>query len=86
MPHIVFFTAAVSEQLGDINEAIKMYETYYNNFNKEDSIAEAVYKLAILYKEIDIDKSILYAEEIEDKYSDTMYYNDIITNLLNSVQ
>ena len=86
MPHIVFFTAAVSEQLGDINEAIKMYETYYNNFNTEDSIAEAVYKLAILYKEIDIDKSILYAEEIEDKYSDTMYYNDIITNLLNSVQ
>lgn len=86
MPHIVFFTAAVSEQLGDINEAIKMYETYYNNFNTEDSIAEAVYKLAILYKEIDIDKSILYAEEIEDKYSDTMYYNDIIINLLNSVQ
>lgn len=86
LPHIIFFDASISEKLGDNEEAIRMFEEYYNKFKNGDYMAEAVYKLAILYKDVDIDKSILYAQEIKDKYSDTMYNNDVITNLLNSVQ
>jgi len=85
-PHIIFFDASISEKLGDNEEAIKMFEEYYNNYKSGDYMAETVYKLAILYKDMDIDRSVLYAEEIKEKYSDTMYNNDVITNLLNSVE
>lgn len=81
-PHIVFLKAVTYEELKDIENAIKTYEEYYNNYNTGDYIIEVTYKLALLYKTEDIDKSISFAQEIKDKYSDSMYNNGVISNLL----
>lgn len=82
--HIIFFNAASDEQLGNVDNAIKEYGEYYNNYKGETYIAETVYKLALLNKEKDIDKSILYAMEIREKYADSMYNNQVISNLLDN--
>lgn len=83
-PHIVFFLAASEEQLGNIDSAIKEYGEYYNSYKEETYIAETVYKLALLNKDKDRNKSILYAKEIRKNYSDSIYNNQVISNLLDN--
>jgi len=84
--HLVFYNAASYEALKDSNNAIKYYEIYYKQFHDSDYIAEAIYKLAILYKNVDIDKSVAYAKEIRKDYSSSMYNNDIISDLIDSIK
>lgn len=81
-PHIIFLKAATYEALQDIQESIKAYEQYYKDYSTGDYIIEVTYKLALLYKTEDIDKSVSFAQEIKDKYSDSMYNNGVISNLL----
>lgn len=83
-PHIIFFKASTEENLGNINEAITGYEEFYNKFKNETYIEETIYKLALLYKDRDIDKSIMYAKEIKEKYPSSMYNNNVISNLLDN--
>jgi tetratricopeptide (TPR) repeat protein len=83
-PHIVFFKAATDEELGNIDDAINGYEEFYNKFKNETYIEETIYKLALLYKDRDIDKSIAFAKEIREKYSSSMYNNKVISNLLDT--
>jgi tetratricopeptide (TPR) repeat protein len=83
-PHIVFFKAATDEQLGSVNEAINGYEEFYNKFKNENYIEETIYKLALLYKDKDIDKSIMFAKEIRERYPSSMYNNKVISNLLDN--
>lgn len=83
-PHIIFFNAASDEQLGNVDSAIKEYGQYYNSYKKETYIAETIYKLALLNKDKDRDKSILYAKEIKENYTDSIYNNQVISNLLDN--
>ncbi|WP_143316989.1 tetratricopeptide repeat protein [Clostridium sp. HBUAS56017] len=83
-PHIVFFKAATDEELGNIDDAISGYEEFYNKFKNETYMEETTYKLALLYKERDIDKSIAFAREIREKYPSSMYNNKAISNLLDT--
>jgi len=82
--HIIFFNAASDEQLGNIDNAINEYGEYYNSYKKETYIEETIYKLALLNKDKDIEKSRLYAREIRDKYNDSIYNNQVIANLLDN--
>ena len=84
--HLIFFNAACYEAIENADEAIKYYEEYYKNFKESDYIAECIYKLAILYKNKDIDKAVKYAEELKYDYSSSMYNNDVISNLIASVK
>lgn len=81
-PHIVFFNGAVRDKLGDL-DSIKYYEEYLGSNSKvEGYIEECTYRLALLYKDINMDKSREYARIIQDKYSNSIYYNDIIKGIL----
>jgi tetratricopeptide (TPR) repeat protein len=80
--HIIFFNAASDENLGNIDSAINGYGEYYNNYKKETYMAETVYKLALLNKDKDINKSILYAREIREEHADSIYNNQVISDLL----
>lgn len=82
--HIIFFNAASDEQLGNVDTAIKEYGEYYNSYKGETYIAETIYKLALLNKSKNIEKSKLYAEEIRGKYTDSIYNNKIISDLLDN--
>lgn len=84
--HLIFFNAACYEAIGNVDEAIRYYEEYYKEFHSSDYIAEDIYKLAILYKNKDIDKAVAYAEELKYDYSSSMYNNDVISDLIDSVK
>ncbi|MDS0527207.1 tetratricopeptide repeat protein [Clostridium sp. SHJSY1] len=83
-PHIIFFKASADEKLGNVDGAISGYEEFYNKFKTETYIEETIYKLALLYKDRDIDKSIMYAKEIRERYPSSIYNNKIISNLLDN--
>lgn len=81
-PHIVFFKAVVNERSSDKLEAIKYYEEYYENYKDGDYLEETLYKLALLYKEEDIDKALGFAMELRNNHPKSIYNNDTISNLL----
>ncbi|MGG7178913.1 tetratricopeptide repeat protein [Clostridium paraputrificum] len=81
-PHIVFFNAVVNEKSNNNLESIKYYEEYYQNYKDGNYIEETLYKLALLYKEEDIDKSIGFATELRNSNPNSIYNNDTISNLL----
>lgn len=83
-PHIIFFNAASDEQLGNVDNAIKEYGEYYNTYKEDTYISETIYKLAILNMDKDRDKSILYAKEIREDHEDSIYNNQVISNLLDN--
>lgn len=85
-PHLIFFNASCYEESGNAEEAIKYYEEYYKSFQNSDYIVEVIYKLANLYKDRDIDKAVAYAKEIRNKYSSSMFNNDVISNLIDKIQ
>lgn len=81
---IVFFLAATYESKNNMEEAITYYIEYDNNFKKGDYSAEVLYKLALIYKDIDINKSKEYGEKLITNYPDSAYNNSIIKSILNS--
>ena len=81
-PHILFFNAVIEEKLNDFDESIKFYEEYEKLFSKGEYIEEVLYKLALMYKEKDINKSIYYAKKLKKSYSESIYYNKNIQNIL----
>lgn len=81
-PHILFFNGAVSEILNDNKNAIIFYENYYNGYKEESYTEEILYKLAVLYKDEDIDKSVEYARTLKSTYPRSMYNNNVISKIL----
>lgn len=81
-PHIVYFMAASNEALGNKDKAIKYYEEFYNNYKDQAYIDEAIYKLAVLYKDSDKEKSKQYASELKTNYSTSIYNNSTINSIL----
>ncbi|AAO37014.1 hypothetical protein DP149_11170 [Clostridium tetani] len=82
-PHNIYMLGLCNEGLGNIEEAIKYYEIYDNNF-KNNSYSDAVlYNLSILYKNIDINNSKIYGKKLIDNYPNSIYNNSNIRNILN---
>lgn len=82
-PHNIYMLGLCNERMGNIEEAIKYYEIYDNNF-KDNSYSDAVlYNLSILYKNIDINNSKIYGKKLIDNYPNSIYNNSNIRNILN---
>lgn len=81
-PELTFFSAALADKTKDNSEAIKLYEAYYRNYKKGDYFEETLYNLAIIYKDIDIDKSLKYANELKYDHPKSIYNNENISKLL----
>lgn len=80
---ILFLLASASEKIAKNEEAIKYFEQYIYKYEKGNYIEEAYYKIAILYKEINIEKSKFYAQALVNKYKNSIYNNNIIKGILN---
>lgn len=86
-PHIQFIIANNYEKMNNIEEAVKYFEEYEKE-NKDKSkkdanyMEEVLYKLAVYYKSTNIEKSKKYAEDLYDKYPDSMYINTNIKDIL----
>ena len=83
-PHIIYFIATSNDNLKNTDESIKYYKMYLDKYKKDTYTAECIYKLALLYKDKDKELAKKYASKIEDDYSDSIYYNDKIKDIIYS--
>ncbi len=82
--HVVYMMAISYEKKEDIEKALKYYEIYNKNFTKGDYKDEALYKLAMIYKNIDKQKSKEYAETLNKDFPKSMYNNSSIKAILSN--
>ncbi|MDZ5034031.1 tetratricopeptide repeat protein, partial [Clostridium perfringens] len=80
---ILFLLASASEKIEKNEEAIKYFEQYIYKYENGNYIEEAYYKIALLYKEINIEKSKFYAQALVNKYQNSIYNNNIMKGILN---
>ena len=83
--HITYMLAGTFEQLDDNKNANLYYEDYINSEYKDEEktyTEEVLYKLAILNKEDDEAKSKKYASKLVNNFSDSMYNNDKINDII----
>lgn len=80
---ILFLLASASEKIAKNEEAIKYFEQYIYKYENGNYIEEAYYKIALLYKDINIEKSKFYAQALVNKYQNSIYNNNIIKGILN---
>jgi tetratricopeptide (TPR) repeat protein len=81
-PHIIYMLAASYENLEDIENALKYYSEYNSKYSKGDYAETVLYKLALLNKNVDINKAKPYAEKLVDTYPNSMYNNTNIKEIL----
>lgn len=80
--HIIYMLGNCYENSDNFKEALKYYERYIKEYPGKEYYSEVLYKLAVLYENVDINKSKDYGEKIKDKYRNSMYYNDVIRSIL----
>lgn len=80
---ILFLLASTSEKIAKNQEAIKYFDQYIYKYENGNYIEEAYYKIALLYKDINIEKSKFYAQALVNKYKNSIYNNNIIKGILN---
>lgn len=81
-PHIIYMLAASYENLEDIENALKYYNEYNSKFSKGDYAETVLYKLALLNKNVDMNKAKAYAETLANTYPNSMYNNTIIKDII----
>lgn len=82
-PHIIYMTGSAFYSSGDLENAVKYYKQYdqdYSGGNYEDTV---LYNLAIIYKGIDKSQAKTYAQKLLDKYPESIYNNSVIRELVN---
>lgn len=83
-PHIVYMLGNSFDSLEDAENAIKYYSQYDQNFSSGEYEETVLYRLALIYKKVDIATAKRYAQKLTEKYPSSMYNNSIINNLINN--
>lgn len=83
-PHIIYFLGLSYEKKGDNENSLKYYEQYVNENGRGDYSEEVLYKLANIYYNINKEKAKTYAIKLNEEYTDSMYNNSTIRNIINS--
>ncbi|ASW42199.1 tetratricopeptide repeat protein [Clostridium isatidis] len=81
---ILFLLASSYDRLNEVEYAIKYFDEYLLKYDYGNYSQEAYYRMALIYKDIDINKSKKYAKELADKYPKSIYNNQNINTILNS--
>ena len=79
---ILFLLASTYESYGNINKAIENYDKYILNYKAGSYIKEVYYRAALLYKDMDIEKSKEYANEIIINYPNSIYNNNYVKEIM----
>ena len=85
-PHSIYFLGITNQKIGNNLESIKYYEQYFNEYELGIYIEEVIYSLAILYKDIDLNKTKEYGTYLINNYFNSIYNNDTLNNLLKQIQ
>lgn len=82
-PHIIYMTGNDFYLSGDVENAIKYYTQYDQEFSKGNYEDTVLYNLAIMYKDIDKSKAKSYAEKLLEGYPQSIYNNSISRSIAN---
>lgn len=78
----LFYLGTSEENLGNVNDALKYYEEYSNNFTNGSYETTVLYALARLYSKSDMNKAKVFANKLVENFPDSEYNNNYIKNLL----
>lgn len=81
-PHITFMLASAYEKDGDIENCLKYYYEYDKLYQDQCYEETVLYKLAILNRNIDKEKSKNYAKKLLNNFPQSDYNNSIINEIL----
>ncbi|WP_123054689.1 tetratricopeptide repeat protein [Clostridium sp. JN-1] len=81
--HIIYMLGLSYNSSKDVENAIKYFEKYDQNFPSGDYEETVLYNLAVIYKDIDKTKAKTYANKLADNYSSSMYNNSLIQSIIN---
>lgn len=82
-PHILYSLGSAYDNKKNINESIKYYIEYVDRFPKGNYMEEVLYRLVLINKDMDLNKSKEYAIRLSKNYPDSQYNNSVIKNILN---
>lgn len=80
--HIVFYKGSTASQMGDNSEALKLYKEYYSMYPKGAYIEGVLYELALLTNTTNKDMGKQYAQELVERYPNSVYINDYIKQII----
>jgi len=80
---VIYMVAVALENTGDIEKAITYYEMYTTKFVNGNYEPIAFYRLALIYKPLDINKAKAYSQKLVDSYPTSIYNNSNIKEILN---
>ena len=80
--HIVFYKGSTASQMKDNTEALKLYKEYYSLYPKGAYIEGVLYELALLTNTTNKDMGRQYAQELVEKYPNSIYINDYIKQII----
>lgn len=83
LPDTLYMLGIVYENIEDIEKSIYYYNLYHSKFPNGVYEDVTLYKLALLYKDIDINKSKVYASILTNRFKNSMYNNSLIKEILN---
>lgn len=81
-PHIVYFTAFSYENEKDYENALKYYEVYDAKYASGDYEETVLYKLASIYKNVNMSKAKQYALKLNNNYPNSIYNNSNIKAII----
>lgn len=80
-PHIIYMMGYTLDSSGDVENAIKYYNQYDEKYPDGDYESSVLYRLVLIYNNLDKDKAKDYAERLADKYPSSIYNNSIVKSL-----
>lgn len=81
---IIYMLATTLDSSGDVQNAINYYIQYDKSFSDGDYEETVLYRLAVIYKDIDRVQSKKYAQKLVDNYPNSIYNNSVIDDLINN--
>ncbi|APM37600.1 tetratricopeptide repeat protein [Clostridium kluyveri] len=82
-PHIIYMLGTSFDLSGDLKGSIKYYEEYDGNFSDGSYEETVLYRLAVIYKDLNMEQSKSYAKKLVNTYPESIYNNSQINNLIN---
>lgn len=83
LPDTLYMLGIVYENIEDIEKSIYYYNLYHSKYPNGVYEDVTLYKLALLYKDVDINKSKEYASILTNRFKNSMYNNSLIKEILN---
>lgn len=81
---IIYMMANCYKSINEMGKAIEYYEKYLSLEVKTGYEDTVLYEMLLIYKDIDINKAKGFANQIKERFNDSIYNNTVVEEVLNS--